>query len=464
MAANSREAGSPVNAYPVVVGANHKSASLTLRDALFMEDAAVPAFLESLRTAGLSQAMVISTCDRTEVVTTECAVGEVAEIITSRFAETAGVSPSDLSNQLYALEGEEALEHLFAVATSLDSLVLGEPQVLGQVKASHRLGRDAGMMGQALEHIMQAAFAVAKRVRSETTIGESAVSIAAAAVQVAREVHGDLGRCRALMIGAGKISELVAAKLTEANLGGMTIADTVSSRAEAMARRFECHVAPLDTLAAALADADIVLGAIGRGSYLVSAEMVEGALKRRRYRPVFLIDAAMPGDIDPAVERLDGVFLYDLNDLERIALEGRERRQVAAAKARAIVREEVAAFGRGKAAEAAVPALSALRRRFEEVRAEVLADHPRAGAEEVTRRLVNRLLHAPSEALRNIAANAGALQDGLAPDGGERPETASTQGRQDQAPAVEWLLKRLFDLDIPPSDGQDGSDPEEESE
>ncbi|MEE8547960.1 MAG: hypothetical protein V3S74_00625, partial [Alphaproteobacteria bacterium] len=110
------------------------------------------------------------------------------------------------------------------------------------------------------------------------------------------------------------------------------------------------------------------------------------------------------------------------------------------------------------------PALSALRRRFEEVRAEVLADHPRAGAEEVTRRLVNRLLHAPSEALRNIAANAGALQDGLAPDGGERPETASTQGRQDQAPAVEWLLKRLFDLDIPPSDGQDGSDPEEESE
>ena len=246
----------------------------------------------------------------------------------------------------------------------------------------------------------------------------------------------------------------MAAKLKEAKLGGMTIVDTVSSRAEAMARRFECHVAPLDTLAAALPDADIVLGAIGRGSYLVSAEMVQRALKRRRFRPVFLIDAAMPGDIDPAVEKLDGVFLYDLNDLERIALEGRERRHAAAAEARAIVREEVAAFGRGKAAVPAVPALSALRRRFEEVRAQVLADHPRASADEVTRRLVNRLLHAPSEALKDIAA--GAAEAG--------PETPSIRGRRDEAPAAEWLLKRLFDLDIAPKDGRDGSDPEEGTE
>lgn len=336
------------------------------------------------------------------------------------------------------LEGEQALEHIFAVAASLESLVIGEPQVLGQVKASHRIAVDADMMGAELDRIMQAAFAAAKRVRSETMIGQSAVSIAAAAVQVARDVHGDLDTAAALIIGGGEMGDLVAAKLMDAGLTRLTVADTVSRRAEAMARRFSCHVVPFAPLAPALADADIVLSAVGRGSHVISADMVREALHQRRQRPIFLVDAAIPGDIDPAVDRLDEAFLYGLNDLERIATEGRGKREAAAEMAWDIVHQEVARFRQGASARDAVPTLVAIRGHFEDVRSQVLVDNPGADATEATRLLINRLLHGPSQALRDLADEAGAgnLDSGLDSEPNTGPGT------------LERLLRRLFAIGV----------------
>lgn len=443
MADDPRKSAPPPPNQLVVMGASHGSSSLSVRDSLFMEEDAVAAFLGRLRAEGLDQALVLSTCDRTMVATLHPHPADAGGIISTALGQASGLKDSELAGQLFLLDGEEALEHMFAVAASLESLVIGEPQVLGQVKSSHRIAEDNHMMGRELDRIMQAAFAAAKRVRSETMIGQSAVSIAAAAVQVAQEVHGDLGHATALIIGAGEMGDLVAAKLMDVGLTRLTVADSVLRRAEAMARRFSCHVVPFTPLVPALGDADIVLSAVGRGSYVISADMVREVLHRRRQRPIFLVDAAIPGDIDPAVDRLDEAFLYGLNDLERIATEGREKREAAADMAWNIVHEEVARFRRSASERGAVPTLVAIRNHFEDARAKVLDDNPGADAGEATRLLINRLLHGPSQALRDLANESGAG------DGDDGPGS------------LERLLRRLFGIG-PAKGAPDGTkEPEE---
>lgn len=386
----------------VVVGANHRSSSLTLRDQLFVEDAAVPAMLAELREAGLTQAVVLSTCDRVEILSAGPDPDHAATIAATAMARRAGLSADSLRAQLYTHVGVEAVRHCFAVTASLDSLVIGEPHVLGQVKTVHRLSRDANMAGPELEALLQAAYAVAKRVRSETHIAERPVSIAAAAVQFARDLHGDLDRCDALLIGAGDMGELVAEALLAAGLRRMTVTAPRSARAEALAGSLGAVAVPFEALAEALAGADIVLTAIGGRQPLLAPEAIQAALKKRRRKPVFVIDAGIPGDVDPAVNRVEGAFLYDLADLERVALEGRATREAAARSAWQIIDGEVATFTRGRAARAAVPAIVALRHHFEALRAQAVKE---AGndAEAATRLLVNRLLHDPSEVMKEIA-------------------------------------------------------------
>jgi glutamyl-tRNA reductase len=243
------------------------------------------------------------------------------------------------------------------------------------------------------------------------------------AVQVARDVHGALDRCAALIIGAGEMGELLAAKLREAGIGRLAVADSLGLRAQATARRLGAQIVPFDDLATALADADIVLTALGHGTVVIDAPLMRATLRRRRQRPMFLIDAAVPGDIAPAVNEIEEAFLYDLGDLERIAQEGREQREQEAAKGWAILREAVAGFTRDSAARDAVPALAALRGAFETARASLLAEQPGISAEEATRLLINRLLHRPSEVLRDTAIA-----------GGDRA-------------ALEKLLLTLFELD-----------------
>ncbi|AWK86214.1 glutamyl-tRNA reductase [Azospirillum thermophilum] len=413
----------------LVIGANHRTCSGTVRDLLSTEEVEVPALLERLRAAGLTQAVWLSTCDRIEVLAVHDRPQEAALAVASVMAERAGLPTEDLADQLYTHAGVDAVRHLFAVACSLDSQIVGEPHILGQVKAAHRIAAAAGLSGPALEAVLQAAYAAAKRVRSETPIAEGATSLAAAAVQVARDLHGDLKRCGALLIGLGDMGALVLDGMREAGLARLTVASPVDRRAEAAARRLDGHFAPWAELDAALAGADIVVTAAGLGRYILSVPMMEAALKRRRRRPVFVVDAAVPADVDPAVSGLDGAFVYDLGDLERVALQGRVGREAATQAAWAIVDDAVHGFVRERAERAAVPAVAALRARFEAERLRVLAEHANLDAAAATRLLVNRLLHGPSEALRALAADR---------DGAGLAERAS----------AERLLFRLFRLDM----------------
>jgi glutamyl-tRNA reductase len=391
----------------LVVGVNHRSGTAALREALYVEEDRQPELLQRLKAAGLTEAIFLSTCDRSEVQAVAGNADAAAAAVESAFAGQAGVPRQEVAAQSYRLAGPEALRHIFAVAASLDSQVIGEPQVLGQVKEAHRLSQDAGLMGGSLEAALQAAYATAKRVRSETGLAEQPVSIAAVVVGLARQLHGELGRARGLLIGAGEMGDLVIEQLRRAGLGGVTVIHASARRAALMAKRYGAHHMSLEELPAGLAGADVVVSAQGAGSRAITAEAMAQAIKARRHRPVLLIDVAVPADVDPAVDRLEDVFRYELDDLERAAMQGRSTRAAAASAAWSLIDEAVAGYLERQAGRAAVPAILGLRRRFEACRDEVLAERP-ADAATATRLLINRLLHEPSAALRDMATAAPA--------------------------------------------------------
>ena len=364
----------------VIVGANHRSASLSVRDQLFVDDAEAPDFLRAL---GQREALILSTCDRVEVWAWDADPETIHQSLIAR-----------ADADLYTLTGEQAVRHAFTVTAALDSLIIGEPQVPGQVKAAVRLARTTGTIGPGLDGVVDAALSAAKRVRNETAIGEGPVSIAAAACQLARDLHGDLSSRRALLVGAGDMGELVAEALLAAGLGRLEVTAPRASRAEAVAAALNAYVVPFESVVDVLPLADVVLSAVGGRAVAFSADAVARALKARRRRPVFLIDCAIPGDIDPAVNRLDGAFLYDLTDLEKVALKGRTSREQAAIAARA--------NGKDRTSRKAAPAIVELRQFFEDQRQAVLNEN--LPAAESTRLLINRLLHAPSEVLKDGAA------------------------------------------------------------
>jgi glutamyl-tRNA reductase len=420
---------------PVVVGFGHRLASAALRDRLFVEDREIEGLLADLRAAGITQAIVLSTCDRVEVQGAAADPAAFAQTVLRLFAGRGHMAVEELGRQAHYLVGEDAVRHMFAVAAALDSQVVGEPQVLGQVKEAHRRSRDAGLLGPELDVVLQAGYGAAKRARSETALGERPVTLASAAVQVARDVHGELTGCTALLLGTGDMGELLVEHFRGAGLKRLSISGPSMARSEALARQLDCHVAAFDPLLPALIPADIVITAAGTGRFIVTSAMVEEALRRRRRRAMLLVDLGVPADIDPAVEPLQGAFRYDLDDLERVAMSGRASRETAAAEAWAIVDAELAAFDRARAGRTAAPAITALRRHFEAHRARVLIE---AGGDAVraTELLINRLLHEPSETLRRLAAEA----------------TADPAARR----AAERLIHDLFGIDY-----EKGGDSEE---
>jgi len=387
----------------LLVGASHRGATAALRERLFLDHSAAPAILQRLKQEGFAQALAVVTCDRCELYVFRANPDRGAATLRAILAAAAGLAPELVSAQLFERHGMTALRHLFSVAASLDSPILGEPQVLGQLKANHRAAIEAGLVGAELEAMLQAAYVAARRVGNETPLAEQPVSMATAAIGVARELFGDLGRCSALMLGIGEMGEMMAAELQKGGLTRLTVIHPATARAELTARRLSGHFRDWAELDAALAGSDIVISAVGAGRVAIRKDAIKAALKARRHKPMLLFDAALPPDIEPAVGELDDAFRYDLDDLERLAMEGRSTRSNAAETAARILAEETASFETRRAERAAVPALTALRAHFEAERLKALAE---AGgdAEEATRRLVNRLLHGPNTALKTIAA------------------------------------------------------------
>ena len=388
----------------LVYGVNQRTAGARLRQRLLDIEGDAERRLADLRSAGLSQAVLLATCERVDVVASGADPASLQDRLPPLLAAWAAVEEQEVIEGAYVLEGEAAVRHLFAVASSLESEVVGEPQVLGQVKESHRAAAAAGMTNPQLDRLFEAAYATAKRVRSETGLASQPVTIAAAALQVARRIHGDLGQSTALVAGLGEMAEVMGGQLKEARIGDLVFAHPSETRAAQVARRLTCHYRPWEELADALKDADILVAAMGSGRYSVTEAMVRAALKRRRWRPIFVIDAAVPGDVEPAVEGLGEAFVYTLDDLERVAQEGRASRDQAARSAWALVEEELGNFFRSRAERAASPTVAALHDHFESERRKVL-DQSGLDAEAATRLLVKRLLHGPSESLRAAAAS-----------------------------------------------------------
>lgn len=398
----------------VVIGANHRTSSEATRDRLFIEEERLPGLLREAADAGLSEAVLLSTCARTEIVGIAEEPDAAKPHVVGLLARLGGFDPAALEAELYDHRDDAAVRHVFRVASSLDSPIVGEPEVTGQFRDAVRIAAGCGRVGTQLDAVVQAANAAAKRVRTETAVGERSVSMAACAVQVARDVHGDLSRAAALLVTGGEMGEMIVDRLRDSGLERLTVAARSAPRAEIAARRYGCHHTVLDDLPDRLSKADIVVSTQGAGRYLFDPETVEAALVLRRRRPLLLVDAAIPCDVDPAVNDLDGAFVYSLDDLERIALEGRSQRDEAAAEAEALIEEELERFRRAGAERSAVPALSALRDRFEALRRDVLSDLGNAdpAVDEATLRLVNRLLHDPSINLRDMAGrNDPALRD-----------------------------------------------------
>ncbi len=391
-----------------IVGLDYRTCPGPVRERLFVADEEVPAFLARLRAAGAAPpAMALSTCDRIEALAIPPGGADLEGAVAAALAEPNGLAARDVRALLHARSGTAALRHLFRVAAALDSQTVGEPQILGQVRASRKLAAGLGMVNPDLDRPVRAACAAAARARSETAIAEGPVSLAAAALWTARRVHGDLSRCRAAAIGAGEAGLALAADLRRAGVRDIEVCDRNPRRAAAAARELGGRAADFDARGATLARADIAIAANGDGTHAIGEATVRAALRARRNRPVFIVDLGVPPDVDPAVERLEGAFVYDLDDLERLALEGRSSRAAAVADAEAVVERELARFLGDLAARGAGPLVRDLRAAFEAERRALLDERPGLDAERATRLLVRRLLHRPSEAVRALAAEDG---------------------------------------------------------
>ena len=389
---------------PIVVGANHHSSTMMMRDRIFVEDQNLPVLLSKMEQDGIDQAVLLATCDRVEVIgfTADPDAFEAAAL--TALADEGECSVDELKEQTYTVTDQAAVTHVFSVTASLDSLMIGEPQVLGQVKQAHRLARDAGFVKAPLETLMQAAYSAAKRVRTETKIGEGPVGMAASAIQIARDVFGDLSKCNGLLIGTGDMGELIAHEIKEAGLGKLTIVHQRAYRATDLARELDAEVGDFNNLDQLLIDSDIILSALGSRTFRLKKDPVKAAIKKRRYKPLFIVDAGVPGDLDDDVDLVDEAFVYGLGDLEQVALKGRAGRELELEQAQKIIDEDVKVFLNNRAERTAVPALTQLRLHFENERTKALIDGG-GDAEKATRLLIGRLLHGPSEAMREIAAN-----------------------------------------------------------
>jgi glutamyl-tRNA reductase len=395
----------------VVIGLNHRTAPVEVRERVVFDADRLPDALHNLcARPGVQEGLIVSTCNRTEMY---CVVdgGEPAlPDWLSSFHQTG----SDLADHCYELHGPAAIQHAFAVASGLDSMILGEPQILGQLKDAYRAAHDAGTAGPLLNRLFQATFAVAKRVRTETRVGASAISVASAAVQLARRIFAGFEQHTALLIGAGEMIELAGRHLHAQGLKRMIIANRSLNRAQDLAVEFKASAITLDALEEHLPAADILISSTASPVPIVTLEATRKAIAARRRRPMFMLDIAVPRDIEPAVGELEDVYLYTIDDLRQVVDHNLKARQEEAAEARGLIEGEVARFVSALRTLDAAPIIRDLRARADVTKAQTLEQARRmlaAGKQDealefLANTLTNRLLHSPSRSLR-LAAEQG---------------------------------------------------------
>lgn len=391
-----------------ILGINHKTAPVETREKVaFSEDRLLSALRSLKQAEGVVEAVILSTCNRTELYW----AGTAGPQDLSKWLAQHHDSP-DLLASLYHHQEHYAITHAFSVASGLDSMVLGEVQILGQLKEAYRIAQDSGSTGPVLNKLFQASFATAKRVRTETRIGANAVSIASATVNLARRVYADLSARNALLIGAGEMIGLTARHLASQGVKRMVIANRSLGRAQTLAEELKAHAVGLSDIDGELITADIVISCTASPTPIITKRAATAAIRARKHRPIFMVDLAVPRDIEPSVADLEDIYLFSIDDLQQQVDENRQQRELAADSAKILIEEEVARFLVESRASDAGPAIRALRAQADSIRLQTLEQARRLHSsgksheevlEYLANTLTNRLLHSPTQALRKAA-------------------------------------------------------------
>jgi glutamyl-tRNA reductase len=400
-----------VNESLLALGVSHKTAPVALRERLALPDGRAAGILADLTARPeIHEAVAISTCNRTELYLVAADPVEAESLALAELSRQAGIRPTELLGRLYSLRGGEAVRHLFSVAAGLDSMIVGEAEVQGQVRRAYERALVEGATGPITNRLFRDALGAGKRVRTETALGRSRVSVSSVAVDIARDVLGDLETRRVLVIGAGENGELTAKALSERGVDTVFVANRRYDRAIGLAQRFGGHAVRFDDLPGEIVNADMVVSCTSSPHQIVGADELELVVEQRSRRPLLLIDIAVPRDIDPRVRDLPGITLYDMDDLQRTVARNLDVREAEASRARTIVGDELERFDRWLSTLDVVPTISALRERGEEIVSQVLRENEsrweslseadRERVELMARAVVSRLLHEPTARLK----------------------------------------------------------------
>jgi glutamyl-tRNA reductase len=395
----------------IVIGLNHKTASIEVRERLaFQESELEKALLQAHSLPSLKENMILSTCNRVEIYAasrdTEKAIRELKDFLSQHHR----LPLREFEKNLYLLIGEEAVKHIFRVASSLDSMVVGEPQILGQIKSAYTMATDSKTSGLILHRLLHRAFHVAKRVRTETKISNSAVSVSSVAVELAERIFGSLGKRVIFLIGAGEMCELAARHLVAGGAEKILVTNRTYDRAVTLAQEFNGEAIRFEEMALGLKRADIVISATDSSQYLIRHDQVSKVMKDRKQKPIFFIDIADPRDVEPRVGDIENVYLYNIDDLQKVAHENIKDREKEAQKAEAIVQDEVVKYVNWYQSLEVTPTIAALKKKCDEIRnrelEKMLSLHPhlsekeRYSLEALTSAIVNKILHDPLTRLK----------------------------------------------------------------
>ncbi len=399
----------------LLLGVNHKTAPLAVREKIFAgcqeESNLLP---ELLTIAGVQEILCLSTCNRIELVASITDAQDTVQTLKSFLARNSGLTVEEANGCLYVYQNEEAVRHLFRVTSSLDSLVMGEAQILGQVKDAYRQALAQNAIGIALNRLLHRSFRTAKRVRTETAIAANPVSVSFAAVELAKKIFGTLADKKILLIGAGEMAELAGTHLISNGAQEIIVANRSHSQATALAEKFHGQAITLDALEASLIDVDIVISSTGAPGYILGAQAIKEGMAKRKNRLLFLIDIAVPRDIDPAADTIENVYLYNVDNLQNIVDDNMKTRRKEALKAEAIVKEEVEHYSNWLKELEAVPTIVSLKTKAESiVRMEMdksrgwmqkLDSEDREKVDALVNSIVNKILHAPVAVMKEESA------------------------------------------------------------